>query len=150
MVLRHTPAGVQVNLRQIYLEGLLPARWHVRCLGKTPSHHIVVMSSFLPCWTLVTSFPLVFTRDLQRRDSPHWVGGHRSFPNPTPHIPRPRASLYFNCFATLQTIYRNVSTFFSLTSDFFIHPFLHLIRDESHSPLATSSKSPNRNHVTAV
>lgn len=53
---------------------------------------------------------------------------------PTPCIRQPRALLYFQCFATLQTIYRNSSTFFSLTSDFFIHPFPHLIRDESHSP----------------
>lgn len=43
-----------------------------------------------------------------------------------------------------------IHTFFSRTSDFLVHPFLHLIRDESYSPLATSSKSVNQNHVIAM
>lgn len=90
-----------------------------------------------------------FYRGLERGDSQSTTH-QRCFPNLAPFILHPRVPRCFHCFATFQTAYRNLLTFFSPTSDFLVHPFLHLIRDESYSPLATSSKSPNQNHVIAM
>ena len=117
------PRWTQVNLRDMYFEGLMPPCLHAQCSGRTTFAPDVIRVIVPLQWSFVIQSPPALTEG----ETCHPQSVNAAFPTRL----LSSSNQEFHCVslvsAALQTSYRNVLTFFSLTSDFSVRPFPHLI-----------------------